>query len=90
MISKTREAVEAVYESAKDGILTIRESAFEKVLEALEEPIRNCDVGTPAEQKARYESFCKECQKITRDLPCDFDTECIFKWEQMSYKEVSK
>lgn len=90
MSSKARQAVEAVYESAKDGILTIRESAFEKVLEALEEPIRNCDVGTPTEQKARYKTFCQECQRITRDLPCNFDYECIFKWEQMPYNEESK
>lgn len=53
-------------------------------------PLRNCDVGTPAEQKARYKSFCQRCQRITWDLPCDFDSECIFKWAQMPYEEESK
>lgn len=46
MSSKAREALLAVYDCVgrKDGCLTIRESAFEKVLEALKEPLRNCDV----------------------------------------------
>lgn len=44
--AKMREALKAVYECAKDGILTIRESAFEKVLSALAEPPRNCDLYT--------------------------------------------
>ena len=43
MGSKQREALLAVYDCAKDGVLSIRESAFEKVLEALKEPLRNCD-----------------------------------------------
>lgn len=43
MPSKQREALLAVYDCAKDGVLSIRESAFEKVLEALKEPLRNCD-----------------------------------------------
>lgn len=65
-------------------------SSVDKAKAALAEPLRNCDVGTAEEQKARYEAFCKECQRITRDLPCDFDHECIFKWEQMPYNEESK
>lgn len=42
--AKMREALKAVYECAKDGVLTIRESAFEKVVSALAEPPRNCDL----------------------------------------------
>ena len=60
--NKMREALEAVYECAKDGVLTIRESAFEKVVAALAEPLRNCDAFSKAEVLEVLEdrSFSKE------------------------------
>lgn len=42
--NKMREALEAVYECAKDGVLTIRESAFEKVVAALAEPPTQAEI----------------------------------------------
>jgi hypothetical protein len=68
MSSKLREALEAVYECAKDGILTIRESAFENVLEALEEPIRNCDVGSSENQAIRFREFCSSHKEIVHGM----------------------
>ena len=70
MSSKAREALEAVYECAKDGVLTIRESAFEKVLEALKEPLCNCDVYTMAEQSKRHEEYCKSHSTNGRCIKC--------------------
>lgn len=96
MSSKLREALNQIHKLLSiggnpDTAMCIRyEAANQIAKEALAEPLRNCDVGTAAEQKARYEAFCKECQRITRDLPCDFDSACIFKWGQMPYKEESK
>ena len=46
--------LEAGYECAKDGVLTIRESVFEKGLEALKEPLRNFEIGTEYEQSERF------------------------------------
>jgi hypothetical protein len=93
MSSKFREALEVIAEicDGKDiGGLDRIVGIYNIAKAALDEPVRNCDVGTPTEQKARYEAFCKECQRITRDYPCDFNSECIFKWSQMPYKEESK
>lgn len=94
MSSKLREAVEAVYECAKDGVLTIRESAFEKVLEALKEPLRNCDVGTAEEQYQRWDKYCKsfgaQCDKCNLDSDVHFNltAKCFACWSQMPYEPV--
>lgn len=58
MTSKSREAWLAVVNCAIDGNLKITESAFKKVLDALNEPVRNCDVGTAEEQAKRFNDFC--------------------------------
>lgn len=99
MSSKAREALEAVYDCAKDGVLTIHESAFEKVLEALKEPLRNCDVGTPKEQIERWEDFCRahhEYWKPNKSLtaiqrcncPCHEGNGCnYFIWSQLPYEK---
>lgn len=103
MSSKTREALLAVYDCAKDGVLAIRESAFEKVVEALTEPIRNCDVGTEHEQSDRFAEFCRYHQegcglgygskgighpKVT--CPAFKDIECSIVWAQMPYESEVK
>ena len=53
--NKMREALEAVYECAKDGVLAIRESAFEKVVEALAEPLRNDVDGSKIKSESDFE-----------------------------------
>jgi hypothetical protein len=89
MSSKQREALEAVYESAKDGMLTIRESAFEKVLEALKEPLRNCDVGTAEEQEERYIKLKREhIDKLARcpAVGWSFFPDSLY-WAQLPYEK---
>lgn len=92
MSSKAKEALLAVYDCAKDGVLAIRESAFEKVVEALTEPLRNSEVGTAEEQVERYMNFCHNFPKCT-GCPCVGlvkYNKCEFAWLQMPYKsEVS-
>ena len=46
MTSKARDAINAVIDCAFDGKLKITETAFEKVLDASAEPVRNCDLYT--------------------------------------------
>lgn len=101
MSSKQRDALLAVYDCAKDGVLTIRESAFEKVTEALAEPVRNCDVGTAEEQTERYRKFCSAHKYLASDFTylckgfgkgrCPFSSshtksQCEFAWAQMPYE----
>jgi hypothetical protein len=93
MNSKQREALEAVYECAMDGVLTIRESAFEKVASALTEPLRNCDVGTADEQYARFVDFCWRYRTVSvggnsscNDCPIKGRKVCQLAWAQMPYE----
>lgn len=94
MSSKAREALLAVYACAKDGVLTIRESAFEKVLEALKEPVRNCDIGTAGEQDERFVEFCNgnyDHDQCGRHCPffelSALGLNCALFWAQMPYEE---
>lgn len=92
MSSKQRDALLAVYDCAKDGVLAIRESAFEKVMEALAEPVRNCDVGTAEEQDKRFtHQFCRA--GIEGCIRCKLNTlqhrgnTCGIHWSQMPYEK---
>ena len=67
-----RDALEAVYECAKDCVLTIRDGAFEKVVEALSSPPRNVDrFNTPDEALSAY----SEDKGITQPLPLWYGNE---------------
>ncbi len=62
---------------------------------ALAEPVKNCEVGTPAEQIIRFKKFCLD--NITEndfgcgDCPCyskDPDTDkCTILWAQLPYEK---
>ena len=56
-------------------------------------PLRNCDVGTAAEQSERYKKFCyayRSREKRCGDCPlCDTPC-CDFAWLQMPYEEGAK
>lgn len=57
-------------------------------------PLRNCDVGTPQEQSVRMAKFCSEQYKKTDGVAlcsgCQFHDieglECQFAWSQMPYE----
>lgn len=85
MSSKQRDALLAVYDCAKDGVLTIRESTFEKVMEALAEPPRNCDkFKSEYDADKLHEAFVEHCNACDcpmgcihrRDTRCMLDTRC--------------
>jgi hypothetical protein len=60
--------------------------AIEKANSVLDEPLRNCDVGTTEEQMERHYIFC------SRNTKCHPDTSicmmCYANWSQKPYKEV--
>lgn len=87
MTTKAREALQAVVDCALDGRLQITETAFEKVLDALKEPVRNCEVGTPKEQTLRFYQFCNSYSSSCKGCPCkDIPAECRLVWAQMPYE----
>ena len=52
---------------------------------ALAVPPRNCDVGTPEEQKQRYDSYC--FSRGCGNCPLFDEEGCNFAWAQMPYEE---
>lgn len=55
---------------------------------ALDKPPRQCDVGTPNEQKFRHSEYCKKSSmgKGCSQCPLKDTLDCRFAWEQMPYK----
>ena len=61
---------------------------------ALALPLRNCDIGTPAEQAMRFQKFCHLVRTHSCDCSnnCQFINEpdiihCQFAWAQMPFKK---
>ena len=64
------------------GILQSLCEAIREGKEALSAPARQCDVGTPEQQKARHDAYC------FLDVCCNYSCrECFAKWAQMPYAE---
>ena len=68
--------------------------AHEAVNAALAKPQRNCDVGTPKEQSARFDAHCRKhmgCLTCPlREKDGGVPKHCELAWAQMPYKEVKK
>jgi hypothetical protein len=61
---------------------------LQKAKATLSEPLRNCDVGTVEQQKARFKKFCNShinCNSCPL-VECDDDVGCAFAFMQMSYE----
>ena len=61
---------------------------------ALSAPPRQCDVGTPGEQRVRFESFCKRkgdgfsaSAYCAYECPCGNKGDCKLAWAQTPYAE---
>lgn len=57
--------------------------------DALGEPPRNCDVGTPKEQRVRFITWCENHNLECEDCPLRAfrdSGDCGFAWMQMPYK----
>lgn len=68
--------------------------AHEAVNAALAKPPRNCDVGTPKEQSARFDALCRKhmgCLTCPlREKDGGVPKHCELAWAQMPYDEVEK
>ncbi len=77
--------VNASYQVTVEGLLSV-------VNEALSAPPRNCDVGTPKEQSARFDAHCRKhmgCLTCPlREKDGGVPKHCEFAWAQMPYEEV--
>lgn len=71
--------------------MTRGEKIRSEIKEALAEPIRNCDVGTPKEQSLRFDEFCynhRSQEKGCGDCPLlDGGPCCELAWAHMPYEE---
>ena len=77
-------------EIVSDPVCAVAVANSAKILEiaseALSKPLRNCDVGTPADHRQRFKEFCEEhfigctCEKCPLK---DVSEGCAFYWEQM-------
>ena len=55
--------------------------------DALSAPPRQCDVGTPEEQRERFKAFCRDRQYgLCDDCPIPKKGFCTLQWAQMPYK----
>lgn len=93
MASKLREALKkCVYELSPycDGGCR-RDDVLDEAKDALKEPVRNCEVGTPDEQSERFDAHCRRhmgCLSCPlRDADGSVPKHCEFRWAQMPYKE---
>lgn len=68
------------------------ETILEVVNAALSAPPRNCDVGTPKEQSARFDAHCRKhmgCLTCPlREKDGSVPKHCEFAWAQIPYEEV--
>lgn len=70
------------------------QEAIYKAEAAFAEPLRNCDIGTAAEQSDRFKAFCDAYPLMCGECPFkDFrntHNDCAIAWAQMPYEEVKK
>lgn len=116
MSSKTREALNQLLGLIDNGVLVFSNELdpsevsnaqyqIDKADEALDEPIRNCEVGTAEEQTKRFREFCSAHKYVSSDFSticrgfgknrCPFSSArtksgCEFAWSQMPYEGKMK
>lgn len=98
MSSKTREALNQLLGLIDNGVLVFSNELdtsevcnaqyqIDKADEALAEPLRNCDIGTVAEQKERFDKYCfsRKCYECPAHFQKSVD--CGLWWAQMLYDD---
>ena len=96
-MSKIREALEEVVsilstwtDHLPPVIQDEVQEAIEKAEAALDEPLRNCDIGTAEEQAIRFHKYCsRQSQDDIFCLGCPLIKEerCELVWSQMPYEK---
>jgi hypothetical protein len=100
---KMREALQRVVDwfngyGFGDEVVEEMDSMIEYAEASLSTPPRNCDVGTPEEQEARFNKFCfsyyninnVDCTCGTCPLKENVKGICEFAWMQMPYENEVK
>ena len=84
LISKSAWFIDASFSVTKAVI-----EACNEIEDALAEPPRNCDVGTPEEQVERFQWFCdtRPCDCCTLKNKVNETLDCAIHWAQMPYEE---
>jgi hypothetical protein len=99
MSSKTREALSQLLGLIDNEILVFSNELdpseisnaqyqIDKAGEAYEKPLRNCDVGTAKQQKARFDKFCdshSDCNACPL-ADCDDEVGCTYAFMQRTYE----
>lgn len=99
MSSKTREALNQLLGLIDNEILVFSDELdpseisnaqfqIDEAGDAYEKPLRNCDIGTAEQQKARFKKFCdshSDCNACPL-ADCDDDVGCAFAFMQRVYE----
>lgn len=99
MSSKTREALNQLLGLIDNEILVFSDELepseisnaqfqIDRAGDAYEKPLRNCDIGTAEQQKARFKKFCdshSDCNACPL-ADCDDDVGCAFAFMQRTYE----
>lgn len=98
MEANNMKAMREALELAKDELwanVNVASDLSKRVADALSDPPRNCDVGTPKEQSERFEAFCDSHWDLNNaDGGCSgcplkkirVGSACEFAWMQMPYE----
>ena len=84
--NKCREVLENILTNFPGGLGQYPE-IYKQVIDVLKEPLRNCDVGTIAEQKERFDKYCfsRKCYECPVYFQNQKSVDCGLWWAQMSY-----
>jgi hypothetical protein len=95
MNTKLKEALAEIVEYAQSAACHNTDAHVDNYLsqiiawgkKALNEPLRNCDVGSAQEQVERFSKFClyRKCSECQFHEDGDF-FECVVRWAQMPYE----
>lgn len=88
------EKIRSAYSDSQGDIsLCSLRKVIKVVDEALAKPLRNCDVGTVAEQTKRLRANCERFKPTYKGCKCFTDIQeenCWLKWAQMPYESEVK
>lgn len=69
------------------ALFAVADTIRDKARAALAEPVKNCEVGTPGEQKRRFTLYCLRLGNRCTVCPLFKEGDCKLAWAQMPYEE---
>lgn len=93
-VAVMRAALLIILDDARKVCKVDRNAVAKICKDALAVPLRNCDVGTPKEQSARFDKFCHDHLSLGNGCnKCPFlvsESCCDLAWAQAKYEEGNK